>query len=115
MFSCGYRTLLIFLYCLFCAVSLRWTWQPAVGVACAVVLAHLDVAWTRAMWPKAPSRTQNALARVAFACGSSVAILAVLTDVTPSLLEPWSALVFPGPYHASVLRCLGRDRDVDAR
>ena len=120
MFSCGYRTPLILGYSAFGAAAFKnFTWQPAVGVACALVLARLDLSWTRAMWPKQPDPNADHEAwfqfgvRAVFFAGLLCAALAVLADVggsapvpAPAPLALWSSLVSPGPFHGSVLRCL---------
>jgi hypothetical protein len=112
MFSCGYRSLLVLGYCAYCYVALGWRWQPAAGVLCGCLLAHLDFSWTRAMWPK--ERDEDAYreawfqvgARAACLLGAAFAVAAVATDVAPAALPTWARLVFPGPYHAPAAACL---------
>ena len=40
------------------------------------------------------------------AAGLAAAALAVLGDLRPDVLPVWAAVVFPGPFHGSVRRCL---------
>ena len=103
-----YRTPLVFGYCLY-AARIGFTWQPAVGALCGCVLAHLDYEWTRAMLPKAEPGYFRPVAGGAAAFGLSAAVLALLTDALPGLLETYEGLVFPGPVRAPVRTCLAAE------
>jgi len=105
---CAYRTPLVFGYCLY-AARIGFTWQPAVGALCGCVLAHLDYEWTRAMLPKAEPGYFRPVAGGAAAFGLSAAVLALLTDALPGLMETYEGLVFPGPVRAPVRTCLAAE------